>query len=92
MQSLFVKRPNFTRPAWAASLPLSGFNHRLTKGSSRPPQPAQIPGRFGRVQTRVQHGVHPPTRKVRLTDVCRIWAARLSAPVRCQVSKEMRND
>lgn len=80
MQCFYVKRPNFTRPAWAASLPLGGFNHRLTKGSSRPSRPVQIPGRFGRVQTLVLQGVHPPTRKIRLTDVCRFWAARLSAP------------
>jgi len=81
MHRLYLERPNFTRSTGAASWLQGGFNRAPSKGSSRPPQHAQFSSHFGRVQTLVQHDFHPPTTKIRLTDVCRFWAARLSPPV-----------
>ncbi len=81
MTSRRVKPPKTSRPSRAGKENSGGFKPTLSKGLSRFFQPVQNSDDSGRVQTHAQQGFHPPSTTIRLTDVSRFRAARLSAPV-----------
>lgn len=84
MTGFHVKPPKISRPVGAGKNNTGDFKPTLIKGLSRLYLPAQISDVFGRVQTHAQQGIQPPPTNIRLTDVCRFWAARLSTPVNFQ--------
>ena len=78
MAGTSVKPPKSTRPLWTGRPKTGGFKPALTKGFTRLFLPVQFFTQIGRVQTRAQQQFHPSTTRIRLTDVCRLRAARLS--------------
>jgi len=84
MESFLLYPPAAQPPCRAGREKTGGFKPRLSKGYTRLFLPARFLAKFGRVVSLTQQGFYPPSTTGRPTDVFRLGAGRLSAPVNYQ--------